>query len=49
MPDPGAGNTYTFTLTQTPVGVVPEPETNALMLAGLGLIGFLARRRQQKA
>jgi hypothetical protein len=31
---------FTFT---TPV---PEPETYAMMLAGLGLIGFLARRRK---
>jgi hypothetical protein len=30
------------------VGQVPEPETYALMLAGLGLLGFAARRRQQK-
>lgn len=45
MPDPGAGNAYTFTLTQTPT-VVPEPETYALMLAGLGLVSFMARRRQ---
>jgi len=26
--------------------VIPEPETYALMLAGLGLLGFLARRRR---
>lgn len=26
---------------------VPEPETYALMLAGLGLVGFAARRKQQ--
>jgi hypothetical protein len=28
---------------------VPEPETYAMMLAGLGLIGLAARRRKQKA
>ena len=27
---------------------VPEPETYALMLAGLGLVGFAARRRKQQ-
>ena len=27
---------------------VPEPETYAMMLAGLGLIGFLAKRRRRK-
>ncbi len=27
---------------------IPEPETYALMLAGLGLVGFMARRRKAK-
>ena len=29
------------------VAAVPEPETYALMLAGLSLVGFAARRKQQ--
>jgi len=29
-------------------GVIPEPETYAMLLAGLGLLGFVARRRKQK-
>jgi hypothetical protein len=40
----------TFTLasngTLTYVAAVPEPETYALMLAGLGLVGVVARRRK---
>lgn len=30
------------------LAAVPEPETYALMLAGLGLVGFAARRKQSK-
>jgi hypothetical protein len=29
------------------VAAIPEPETYALMLAGLGAVGFIARRRKQ--
>lgn len=29
------------------VSAVPEPETYAMLLAGLGLLGFAARRRQE--
>ena len=28
---------------------IPEPETYAMLLAGLGLMGFVARRRRQRA
>ncbi|PTR15438.1 MULTISPECIES: PEP-CTERM sorting domain-containing protein [unclassified Nitrosospira] len=47
--DPGAGNTATFTLTQVPT--IPEPETYAMLLAGLGLMGYMAKRtsRNEKA
>ena len=30
-----------------PTTPIPEPETYAMMLAGLGLLGFVARRRRQ--
>jgi type VI secretion system secreted protein VgrG len=30
------------------IGAVPEPETYAMLLAGLGVLGFAARRRQKK-
>ena len=37
---------YSWALwTITPAAPVPEPETYALMLAGLGLVGWAARRR----
>ncbi|MBU0602010.1 MAG: cohesin domain-containing protein [Gammaproteobacteria bacterium] len=38
------GDSLPVTLTGSSVAVVPEPQTLALMLAGLGLIGFAARR-----
>lgn len=35
-------------LSQTITAAVPEPETYAMLLAGLGMIGGIARRRKQK-
>jgi choice-of-anchor A domain-containing protein len=32
-----------------PVAAVPEPETYAMLMAGLGLVGFMSRRRKQRA
>jgi len=39
----GATASYGGNIVATPV---PEPETYAMLLAGLGVVGFLARRRQ---
>jgi hypothetical protein len=36
-----------YPVSQTITAAVPEPETYALMLAGLGLMGFIARRRRK--
>ncbi|HSH72747.1 MAG TPA: PEP-CTERM sorting domain-containing protein [Methylophilaceae bacterium] len=37
------------TIPTGPVAAVPEPETYAMMLSGLGLMGFVARRRSKKS
>jgi|CXWL01.1.fsa_nt_gi hypothetical protein len=42
-----AGNSYDDVTWIT--SVVPEPETYAMLLAGLGLLGFMARRRKESA
>ena len=31
------------------VGTIPEPEIYALFLAGLGLVGFMTRRKKMRA
>lgn len=43
----GAGFAYdNFQFTTTSTTAVPEPETYAMFLAGLGLLGFSSRRKQ---
>jgi hypothetical protein len=42
------GNYTTFTTNAlSAVAAVPEPETYAMMVAGLGLVGFMSRRRRK--
>jgi PEP-CTERM motif len=40
------GGSYGGNVVLTPV---PEPETYALMFAGLGIVGFVAARRRNRA
>lgn len=39
--------THTTTLFSLAIAAVPEPETYGMLLAGLGVLGFAARRRQR--
>ena len=39
-------NDLSFSFTNT-IGAVPEPETYAMLLGGLGLMGYFVRRRKQ--
>jgi len=45
----GAGNYTLNSQDQLYITPVPEPETYAMLLAGLGLMGFVARRRRKGA
>ena len=44
----GSAKPGSFTLTSTAVAAVPEPETYALLGAGLGIVGFVASRRRRQ-
>lgn len=52
VPDPENWHGFTFGIRTTerlePTPAVPEPETYAMMLAGLGMLGYFARRRKLK-
>ena len=43
------GSSVSFGYTYTFANPVPEPETYAMLLAGLGLVGFMVRRRKHSA
>lgn len=45
--DAGAEDSYGGRIVAAPVSAVPEPETFAMLLAGLGLMGAIARRRNK--
>jgi hypothetical protein len=40
---------YALTINNATVTAVPEPESYAMLLAGLGLMGAIARRKAKQA
>lgn len=48
IPDAANGSNNDFLVWGAGVTAVPEPDTYAMLLAGLGLLGFIARRRTQQ-
>ena len=42
----GINNAGQVIAISVPIAVIPEPESYAMFLAGLGLIGFMARRKR---
>ena len=48
LKDSAGGGSRAFLLSpDSPIVAIPEPETYAMLLAGLGLLGFVLRRRKQ--
>ena len=51
--DQGSGfapsTTFNAIIVEGSIAAIPEPETYAMMLAGLSVLGFVARRRKHKA
>ncbi|MDR1423835.1 MAG: FxDxF family PEP-CTERM protein [Azoarcus sp.] len=45
----GGQGSYSISITSSPTLAVPEPETYAMLLAGLGIVGAVARRRRARA
>lgn len=45
---PGTFAADNFSLSASTIAPVPEPESYAMLMAGLGVMGFVARRRKQK-
>jgi PEP-CTERM motif len=43
----GFGKTGGYILSSSAVAAVPEPETYAMLAAGLGIVGFIASRRRR--